>query len=126
MGRAKHKGKRVNGRLSRARLEIVDRNPPPDHILARRDTFSFVAAPKGGSIDQDVCDGIGQLHALGLLDGFGLDALAMRDNGREYADLWWAMYSATAPKMGTFERADKSSSSFDGMTARDRRFGRCV
>ena len=124
MGRAKHKGKRVNGRLSRARLEIVERNPPPAHILARRELFSFVATPKGGNIDQDICDGIGQLHVLGMLSGFGLDPLAMRDAGREFAELWWSRYSATAPKVGKYERADKSSSPFDGETAADRRFAR--
>jgi hypothetical protein len=68
--------------------------------------FSFVAE---GNIDQDVCDGIGQLHALGLLDGYPVDGLELRNIGREYADLYWERYDATAPVSGQFERRSKST-----------------
>ena len=125
MGRRKAKGQRTkSGALSRALSAILDRNPPADHILKRREQFSFVEATKGGNIDQDVCDAIGQLHALGKLDMPGVDALAMRNAGRDYAELYWNRYSDTAPKVGKYERADKSMSPFDGETSRDRRFAR--
>lgn len=122
MGRPKRKGLRIGKRLSRALSAILDRNPPAPHITARRELFSFVG--KGGNIDQDICDGIGQLHALGLLDGYGLEPTAMRDAGRDYAELWWNRYSATTTKISNFQRASRSSSSYDGETSRDRRFAR--
>ncbi len=121
MARAK-KGK-GKARPSRAKLALQERNPPAQHILHRRELFSFLPS-KAGEIDQDICDGIGQLHALGLLDGHGIDPQELRDKGRRYAELWWGRYSATAPKMGTFERADKSTSSYDGQTKSDREFER--
>jgi len=124
VGRPKKKGIRIGKRLSRAITALVDRNPPSPHILERRALFSFVTATKGGNIDQDICDGIGQLHALGLLDTAEIDPLALRDAGREFAELWWTRYSATAPKMGAYERADKSSNPHAGETSKDRRFDR--
>ena len=129
MGRNRKSGKRIGSRLSRAIKDIVARGhvAPADHILARRKLWSFVTPSKGpdgrgGEIDQDICDGIGQLHAIGLLDGHGIDPQELRDKGRLYANLYWKRYSATAPKMGTFERADKSTSAYDGETAADRLF----
>src|SRR6187551_2157722 len=94
---AKSKGKRGrprkdgprdnNGRL----IPVGKFTAPPDHIARKRETWSFVTPTKGpdgrtGEIDQDVCDGIGQLHALGLLNGHGFDATELRDIGREWRD----------------------------------------
>lgn len=129
MGRPRKAGKRVGKRLSQAKGDIAARNAPADYVLLRRKLWSFITPTKGpdgrgGEIDQDVCDGIGQLHALGLLDGHGVDPQEMRDKGRIYAELYWKRYSATAPKMGSFERADKSTSTYDGETAADRMFER--
>lgn len=130
MGKQRKAGKRVNGRLSRAKGEAGDtRVQPTERIIERRNLFAFVNPTKGpdgrvGEIDQDICDGIGQLHALGLLDGHGIDPQEMRDKGRLYGELWWSRYSATAPKTGDYERASKSTSSFDGETGRDRLFAR--
>ena len=116
-------------RASRSKAALLERNPPADHILARRELFAFVTPTKGpdgrgGHIDQDICDGIGQLHALGLLDGHGIDAKDMRDAGRFFGEHWWSRYRETAPKTGKYERRDKSMSSWLGETANDRRFDR--
>lgn len=102
---------------------------PPEHIMERRKMFSFVTPTKGpdgrtGEIDQDVCDGIGQLHALGLLDGHPIDGLELRDIGREFAELYWERYQATAPTSGQFERRSKSTGGPPPRTRRDDRYER--
>jgi len=132
MANRRKAGRRVGGRLSQAKPDKLARETrvdPCEHILARRKLFAFVTPTKGpdgrvGEIDQDVCDGIGQLHALGKLDGHGIDPQELRDKGRLYGELYWNRYQATAPKMGTFERADKSTNSYDGPTGRDLLFSR--
>lgn len=126
----KTKGARTkSGRLSRSKLALLERNPPADYILARRELFSFVTPTKGpdgrcGEIDQDICDGIGQLHALGLLDGHGFDGKDLRDAGRFFGEHYWTRYRETAPKTGKYERQDKSMSAYLGETSADRRFDR--
>jgi hypothetical protein len=87
--------------------------PPPDHILERRKLFSFVTPTKGpdgrvGEIDQDICDGIGQLRALGLLDGHGFDATELRDIGREWRDWFTRILRKQGFKAGGYERMDKA------------------
>ena len=130
MGRKASKGARTkSGRLSRAASALAERNPPAHYILERRRLFSFVTPTKGpdgrvGEIDQDVCDGIGQLHALGLLDGHGFDGKDLRDAGRFFGEHYWTRYRETAPKTGKYERQDKSMSAYLGETAADRRFDR--
>jgi hypothetical protein len=124
------KGQRTkSGRLSRSKTALTERNPPADYILERRELFAWHRPTKGpdgrvGEIDQDICDGIGQLHALGLLDGYGLDPQDMRDAGRFFGEHYWNRYRETAPKTGKYERSDKSISAWLGETAADRRFDR--
>jgi hypothetical protein len=118
-----------SGRLSRSKVALGERNPPADYITERRNLFSFVTPTKGpdgrvGEIDQDVCDGIGQLHALGLLDGHGFDGKDLRDAGRFFGEHYWTRYRETAPKTAKYERRDKSVSAFLGESAADRRFDR--
>jgi hypothetical protein len=67
--------------------------------------FSFVAE---GNIDQDVCDGIGQLHALGLLDGYPIDGLDLRNVGREWRDWFVTLLRKQGFKAGGYERMDKA------------------
>lgn len=125
MGRPRKNGKRVGNRLSRALEAMLERNAP-GHVISRRELFSFVVPEKGpdgrgGTIDQDICDGIGQLHALGLL---GEDGRELRDCGRFFGQFFWARYRDTAPGICKYERADRSVSQFLGETANDRRFDR--
>lgn len=130
MGRARKSGKRTKGgRLSRAVSALLERNPPNERILERRALFAFVRKPaakrqdgRDGEIDSEVCDGIGQLCALGLLDNHGFDPVELRDRGRLYAELYWHRYTATAPITGSVERSDRSTGGYDGVTARDRLF----
>lgn len=132
MGRPKHKGKRTkSGQLSRSLDAMLDRNPPNLVVLERRNLFAFVRPDRSkrldgreGEVDSEVCDGIGQLHALGLLDGHGLDPLELRNAGRFYGQHYWSRYRETGPKTGKYERTDKSISAYLGETGEDRRFDR--
>jgi hypothetical protein len=108
-GRPRKDGPRKhNGLLERGKF-----TPPPEHILERRELFSFVnptTGPDGraGEIDQDVCDGIGQFHALGLLDGHPVDGLTLRDIGREWRDWFVTLLRRQGFKAGGYERMDKA------------------
>jgi hypothetical protein len=106
-GRPRKNGPRkLDGTLERGKF-----TPPPDHILERRKLFSFVTPTKGpdgrvGEIDQDICDGIGQLHALGLLHHeIGLE---LRNAGREWRDWFTAILRKQGFKAGGYERMDKA------------------
>jgi hypothetical protein len=108
-GRPRKPGPRkLDGTLERGKFI-----PPPDHILEKRKLFSFVTPTKGpdgrvGEIDQDVCDGIGQFHALGLLDGYPIDALELRNIGREWRDWFVTLLRRQGFKGGGYERMDKA------------------
>lgn len=125
------KRKPGGGRKSRAVRELLDRTAPADYILDRRQLFSFVQPPpdkrqdgRNGEIDSEVCDGVGQLQALGLLDGHGFDGKDLRDAGRFFRDHFWLRYRETGPRTAKYERQDRSVSEYLGETAADRRFDR--
>lgn len=87
--------------------------PPAEYIDLRRKLFSFVTPTKGpdgrvGEIDQDVCDGIGQLCALGLLDGHPIDPAHLRDAGRAWRDGYTMILRKSGCKTGGYERMDKA------------------
>jgi len=75
----------------------------------------------GGTIDQDICDGVGQLHALGLLDGHGHDPLEMRDRAREWGHHYAQLLRCCATRTSSYERMDKGVKEVR-YTAADRRF----
>jgi hypothetical protein len=130
MANKRKSGQRTkSGRLSRSKNAVAERNPPADYIVVRRELFAWASPTKGpdgrhGELDQDICDGIGQLHILGLLDGHGFDAKDLRDAGRFFGEHYWTRYRETAPKTGKYERRDKSMSAWLGETPADRRFDR--
>jgi hypothetical protein len=101
---------------------------PCERVQQRRELYAWLVPTKGpegrgGSIDQDVCDGIGQLHALGLLDGHGFEAQDLRDKGREWRDHYCKLLRGHGFKTGSYERMDKSRGE-QTYTARDERFDR--
>jgi hypothetical protein len=103
------------------------RSEPNERVLARREKFSFLhskADGRQGTIDQDIHDAIGQLHALGFLDGHGHDPLDLRNIGREYAELYWERYDATAPATGQFERRSRGTGEPPPRNGRYDRFDR--
>jgi hypothetical protein len=111
--------KRRAARAAEAAARLVDKGTPNDHVQRRRAAFSFLGS---GMIDRDIRDAVGQLHALGYLDGHGHDAKNLRDIGWEYADMYWDRYQATAPVTGSFERIPRGTGNPPPRTASYDRF----
>ena len=108
-GRPRQSGKRDK----RNRLIAERRVEPADYVTARRELWSFVTPTKGpegrsGTIDQDICDGIGQFHALGLFDGQPVDGSVLRDIGREWRNHFVILLKSSGFKMGNYQRMDKA------------------
>lgn len=129
MARPKDKNSR-RSRAERRRLEaaLAQRTPPPDYIVKRRELFSFVTPTKGpdgrvGEIDQDICDPIGQLHAVGLLDGHGIDSQQLRDDGRAWGHHCALLHKTRGARISPYERKSRSKPN-DELTAADYRFDR--
>lgn len=104
--------RKSGARDKRDRLITEKRVEPASYVIDRRNLFAFVTPTKGpegrvGTIDQDICDGIGQFHALGLLDGHGFDAQDMRDKGREWRDGYCILLKKSGYETGGYERMDK-------------------
>lgn len=111
-------------RAAEAAARLAQKGEPNAVVIARRESFSFLKAERGGSIDQDIHDAIGQLHALGLLNGHGHEAKDLRDVGREYAELYWERYADLAPTVGSFERHSRATGNPPERTRRYDRFNR--
>jgi hypothetical protein len=86
-------------------------------VIELRRLFSFAQIPadkrtegRNGEVDSHVCDVIGRLAACGLLDDHGFDPWEMVRIGR-----FWGGYIAARspgrPKVGGYERHDKSTPS---------------
>lgn len=108
--------------------DALERTAPPAHIAERRRLFSFVTPSTGpdgrvGEIDQDICDAIGQLHALGLLDGHGYDSTELRDKGRFWGGHYARLLKGSAAKTANYERRDRSQPSH-ALTGEDLMFDR--
>lgn len=108
-------------RAAEAAASIGSRSNPNDRVTERRERFRFLGS---GRIDQDIHDGIGQLHALGLLNGHGHEAKDLRDIGRDYAELYWERYELTAPSTGQFERRSRGTGEPPPRNGRYNRFDR--
>jgi hypothetical protein len=99
---------------------------PCERVQEKRALFGFVRPEKGpegrgGTIDEDIWDGIGQLHALGLLETERLSGKDLRDYGRTWRDHYVTLLRRSGFKTGSYERMDKSTSEAR-VTARDLRF----
>lgn len=108
----------------RKMARLLEVGQPNQRVIDRREAFSFVTPTKGpdgrgGTIDQDICDGIGQLHALGLLDGHGHEPQQLRDAGRRWGELYWNNNPETNPKVGKLEPASRSTGGKPGLNPRD-------
>jgi hypothetical protein len=53
----------------------------------------------------DIFDGVGQLHAIGMLEDHGLDGKLLREAGRDYIGLYNYTYIDLLPKGSDLERA---------------------
>ena len=104
--------------------DAFERTRPAEYILDRRKLFSFVEAPKGGEIDSEICDAVGQLCALGLLDHNGFDPVELRDKGRFWGGHYAKLMKGSAVKVGAYERKDRTSGRTDALTGADLLFDR--
>lgn len=127
-------GKR-RGRKPKTRDEklsdALKRVEPNAVVMERRRLFAGIAQPpadkrldgRNGEIDSEVCDAIGQMCALGLLDGHGHDPVEMRDKGRFWGCHYARLMKGLGAKTGSYERADKSQAT-GAMTPDDLLFDR--
>ena len=76
-----------------------------DRVTERLDRFRHKNILEGKAAWIDVFDGIGQLHAVGLLDGHGIDGKLMREAGRDYVGLYNYYFIDMMPKGCDLERA---------------------
>jgi hypothetical protein len=106
-GRPRKSGKRdKNDRLIKESGKFT---PPPEHIEKRRKLWSFVSAPKGGEIDSEICDALGQLCALGLLDHHGFDPVELRDKGRFWGGQYVARMKCVGPVSAAYEPRSRTT-----------------
>jgi hypothetical protein len=78
---------------------------------------------RNGEIDSEVCDGIGQLCALGLLDGHGHDPIELRDKGRFWGCHYAKLMKRLGTKTGGYERTSRSEAT-GALTGADMLFDR--
>lgn len=121
MGRKRTKGNRSpSGRLKKATTALARQKW--DHgnevVQRRRALFDCMKIKNGKAVDE-VGDGVGQLWAVGLLDGHGFEDDALRDVARLYELLHKREYGECDYKMQTFERADRSYNTSWATTPKD-------
>jgi hypothetical protein len=75
-----------------------------DRCVERLERFRHPNILNGKAAWIDVFDGVGQLHAIGMLEGHGLDGTLLRDAGREYIGLYNYVYIDMLPKGSDLER----------------------
>lgn len=111
MGKVRNRKRKPGSRRDKALAKSLERNAPNVRVLEAREKFGFVTPTKVegkvGTIDQDICDGIGQLHALGLLDGHGHDPQDMRDAAREWGHGYALLLKGSAMRVAQYERRER-------------------
>lgn len=109
MARKKSKGRRTeSGRLSRSKFALEERNPPADHVLARRERFRHFRGD--GSIGLEMTCA-GRLMLVGAFDGLEVPAESILDEIQKYTLGYWAYYVGLAPSIGSYEPRSRSSGS---------------
>lgn len=104
--RRKHGAKRdKSNRLAKPTTRSERHTPPNDRVLERLERFRDKRILNGKAQWIDLFDGVGQLHAIGMLEGHGLDGKLLRDAGREYVGLYNYTYIDLLPKGCDLERA---------------------
>jgi len=106
MGQARRgRPRKAGARNAKGRLILL---PDRGNIRVQARAAAF-AGFQSGRADQQVIDQIGRAWAVGLLDGFGIDPVMLRDIGRRYGGLYWHQFAAMAPKTGQWERRDRTA-----------------
>lgn len=121
-GTRRKAGKRDKShRLAKATTRAERKVQPNDRVVQRLEMFRHKQILGGKAQWIDVFDGIGQLHAVGMLDGHGLDGKLLREAGREYIGLYNYTWIALSAKSSDLARGYGGKSNLDD-TARDFRF----
>jgi hypothetical protein len=108
MGRKKTPGTRSAGGRKKKPSTVALRSKwdyGNARCVERLERFSDARILGGKAAWIDIFDGIGQLHALGMLEGHGLDGKLLREAGREYVGLFNYYYIDLLPKGSDLERA---------------------
>lgn len=110
MGKRKNGVKRYKGGgiakpTTRADRKALAHDYGNDRVQQRLELFRHKRILDGKAAWIDIFDGIGQLHAVGLLDGHGIDGKLMREAGREYVGLYNYYFIDMMPKGCDLERA---------------------
>jgi hypothetical protein len=135
MGKRKSGVRRLkNGRIAnpttRSERKALAHDYGNERVQERLERFRDKRILNGKAAWIDIFDGIGQLHAIGMLDGHGIDGKLMRDAGREYIGLYNYTFIDLLPKGSDLERAygGRSSSGKSDLippaTSRELRFER--
>lgn len=110
--------------------DSLERTMPNGKVMELRRLFSFVRPPadqrtegRNGEIDSEICDGIGQMCALGLFDGHGHDPVEMRDKGRFWGGHYAKLMKGVGVKTAAYERRSRSEPT-GALTAADVLFDR--
>ena len=106
MGKRKNGVRRYKGgKIAKPTTRAARNVAPNDRVQERLDRFRDKRILDGKAAWIDIFDGIGQLHAVGLLDGHGIDGKLMREAGREYVGLYNYYFIDMMPKGCDLERA---------------------
>ena len=108
MGRRKTPGSRSpSGRKKKPSTDALRQKYDygNDRCVERIDRFRHEKILDGKAAWIDVFDGVGQLHAIGMLEGHGLDGKLLRDAGRDYIGLYNYTFIDLLPKGSDLERA---------------------
>lgn len=74
-----------------------------------KERVAAFAVFQGGKAGDQLADAIGRAWAAGLLDGTRIEASALRDAGRRYAELHGRVFAATAARTATLERIGRGN-----------------
>jgi hypothetical protein len=108
MGRKKTPGNRsTGGRKKKPSTEALrlKYDYGNDRCVERLEAFRHKNILGGKAAWIDIFDGVGQLHAIGMLEGHGLDGKLLREAGRDYIGLYNYYFIDLMPKSSYLERA---------------------
>jgi hypothetical protein len=108
MGRKKTPGTRsASGRKKKPTTTLARQKYDygNDRCVERLERFRHKNILGGKAAWIDIFDGVGQLHAIGMLEGHGIDGKLLREAGREYVGLYNYYFIDLLPKGSDLQRA---------------------
>lgn len=106
MGRKRKSGSRTKGgALSRAVAAMSERNPPNDRALARQERFRHFRGESSIGTEMTCA---GRLMLVGAFDGLEAPPETILEALLNYSLGYWGYYTGLQPKIGAYERQDRS------------------